>query len=190
MRCNQQHCQPLTGDSLDYATVADVRQYLRSAPAGDDALLTALISAASASIDAYCSRTFGVGEWVEDASGRGTPVIYVERGPILAVLALSINGVGVEASRYRASGPLVQLISGWFPAGLNNVSVRYLGGRDVPAAIRDVCVQLVSLRYAERDRVGYTSKSLAGETVSFALTEFPASVVKTLDAYRAVVVPL
>lgn len=82
------------------------------------------------------------------------------------------------------------LSPGLFPRGTANIDVRYLGGRDVPEAVRDACVQLVALRFAERDRIGFKSKSLAGETVAFAVTEFPVSVTTILNAWRAPVVPL
>ena len=42
----------------DYCTAAQVKTYIGTAQAGDDALIAALITRASAAIDAYCQRTF------------------------------------------------------------------------------------------------------------------------------------
>lgn len=175
---------------MDLCSLADVKKYIRSASSDDDALLGALISAASSAIQSHLSRDFGAAEVSETLSGRGSSTLLVSRGPILSILSLTIDGVPQLLSSYRASGSRIVLSPGLFPRGTANIDVRYLGGRDVPEAVRDACVQLVALRFAERDRIGFKSKSLAGETVAFAVTEFPVSVTTILNAWRAPVVPL
>ena len=47
--------------------------------------------------------------------------------------------------------------------------------------------EIVGLRYTLRDKQGWSSKSLAGETVSLITKDMPASVATVLNQYRAVV---
>ncbi len=42
----------------DYCTTADVKAYISTSEAGDDAIIASLITRASAAIDSHCQRTF------------------------------------------------------------------------------------------------------------------------------------
>ena len=45
-----------------------------------------------------------------------------------------------------------------------------------PPEIAQACIELVCLRYKERDRIGQVSKNLAGEVVAFSQKDMPADV--------------
>jgi hypothetical protein len=56
-----------------------------------------------------------------------------------------------------------------------------------PEEIEQAAIELVSLRYRERSRIGENSKSIGGETVSFNVKDFPDSVKTILENYKRVV---
>jgi hypothetical protein len=77
-----------------------------------------------------------------------------------------------------------------FEAGASNVYLEYVAGYDpIPSEIEQACIDLVSLRYRERDRIGLTSKSLAGESITFNTREFSDAVGSTLVQYKRVALP-
>jgi hypothetical protein len=59
----------------------------------------------------------------------------------------------------------------------------------LPYEVEQACIELVVLRYQERQRVGQVSKSLAGEVVSFSQKDMPADVATALQPYRRVFAP-
>ena len=56
-----------------------------------------------------------------------------------------------------------------------------------PPEIEQACIELVTLRYKERDRIGQVSKNLAGEVVAFQQKDVPPDVATLLDQYRNLV---
>jgi hypothetical protein len=77
-----------------------------------------------------------------------------------------------------------------FSRGFQNVVVGYTAGyAATPPEIEQACIELVALRYKERDRIGQASKNLAGEVVSFAQKDMPADVQTMLAQYRRNFVP-
>lgn len=60
----------------------------------------------------------------------------------------------------------------------------------IPPDLNEAVVELVYLRYKQKDWTGYSSKSLAGETVSFLTADLPNTIKGTFDAYRTPWVPL
>ena len=62
---------------------------------------------------------------------------------------------------------------------------RYTAGyAATPPEIAQACIELVCLRYKERDRIGQVSKNLAGEIVAFTQKDMPADVQTLIDQYR------
>lgn len=59
----------------------------------------------------------------------------------------------------------------------------------VPDDLQQACIALVSLRYAERARIGQVSKSLAGEVVAFTQKDMQPDVEAALQPYRRVFTP-
>lgn len=56
-----------------------------------------------------------------------------------------------------------------------------------PYEIEQACIELLSIRYRERTRIGENSKNIGGETVSFNVKDMPDSVKTILNNYRRVV---
>jgi hypothetical protein len=59
----------------------------------------------------------------------------------------------------------------------------------LPLEVEQACIELVSLRYQERQRIGQVSKSLAGEVVAFTQKDMQDDVVAGLAPYRRVFAP-
>ena len=71
-----------------------------------------------------------------------------------------------------------------------NVAVTYTAGfAATPPEIEQACIELVALRYKERDRIGHVSKGIAGETVTFQQKDMPPDVQTLLDQYRRTFAP-
>ncbi|HUN48020.1 MAG TPA: hypothetical protein VMU85_15930, partial [Stellaceae bacterium] len=58
-----------------------------------------------------------------------------------------------------------------------------------PPEVEQACIELVALRYRERERIGHVSKSLAGETVAFSQKDMSDDIRTILSVYRRVAVP-
>jgi hypothetical protein len=75
-----------------------------------------------------------------------------------------------------------------FPKGTRNVKVTYTAGyTTVPEDIKQACMEMVALRLDERKRIGVSSQSIAGESVSYKDQDMPMSVQATLQKYRSYV---
>jgi hypothetical protein len=56
----------------------------------------------------------------------------------------------------------------------------------IPADIEQACLEMVGLRFREKDRIGQVSKAIGGETVSFSQKDMPDDVKTLLNQYRKV----
>jgi hypothetical protein len=175
----------------DLTTLANVKGWL-SPPltaTTDDALLTGLVTAASQFIQTWLNRSLAVATYVETRNGTGARRLFLKYRPVLAVAALTIDGNAIPAA---AGGPgyvfddvSLWLIDTVFRRGIMNIGVTYSAGyAATPPELEQACIELVCLRYRERDRIGQVSKNLAGEVVSFTQKDMPADVQTILDQYR------
>lgn len=177
------------------ATLAQVKQYIGNASdATDDSLLTALIESASARIERDCSRTFDLTQYSEIHDGDGSRRLTVRNSPLVSVSSLIINGRTIpQSTAFNADGWVVA--SPWglslrgqyrFEFGVQNVVITYSAGYpSIPDDLSQACAAMVSLLYKERDRLGLTSKSVGGESISYT-TDMPEYVRRVIDSYRSV----
>jgi hypothetical protein len=181
----------------DLTTLATVKAYL-SPPlvtTTDDALLSRLITAASAFIQSWLNRTIASASYSETRNGTGGTRLFLRNRPVTAVAVLSVDGVAIAPSvpaptgdGYLFDDSSLYLIGHCFARGAQNVSVQYTAGfASTPPEIEQACIALVVLRYKERDRIGQGSKSVGGESVSYQPKDMPADVATILDQYRNVV---
>ena len=180
----------------DLTTLDNVKAYL-SPPltaTTDDALLTRLVTAASAFIQAWLGRTIAQNSYTETRNGVGGTRLFLRNRPVISVASVTVDGVaiapssGVGQAGYLFDDSSVYLTGYAFSRGQQNVTVAYTAGYAVtPPEIEQACIALIALRYKERDRIGQVSKNLAGEVVSFAQKDMPADVQTLLDQYRSVV---
>jgi len=88
----------------DYCTTAEAKAYIKTAKATDDTLIGTLITRASASIDAYCNRTFVQREdetryfdAVQDVDGR---TLYVDDDLLVVDSITNGDGESIDPSEY------------------------------------------------------------------------------------------
>lgn len=175
------------------AALADVEAWL-SLPAGnaDEALLTRLLSAASDFAETYCNRQFSVTDYVEVRDGNGQARLSPFQYPITAIAGVTICDQAIPAlsgtgGGYFLAGRSIVLRGYVFDRGTANVVLNYSAGFDViPDAVQQAVIELVAMRYRERDRIGLSSQHAAGETTSYSLKDMPASAATLLAQYRAV----
>ena len=153
----------------------------------DDVFITSLLSSSSAFIESCCNRSFTVSEHVVELDGNGRSALMLPDYPIVSVESVEVNGRAVNKG-FRAVDYLIVLNADVFPKGLRNVKITYTAGFEaIPADLQHACMELVGLRYKERDRIGEQSKSLAGETVSFFIRDLSPTAQSVVNQYKRVV---
>lgn len=179
----------------DFTTVADVKGYAGITGSATDTALQALITGASAFMRSWMNRDLATPPqaYTETLSGRGTFAIQFPQYPAVSVQSLKVDGVAIgaapsaTAAGYRFSETDLVLTGYAFTRGLLNIELAYTAGfASVPADIAAACNELVTLKFRTRDKLEISSKSLAGETVSFTQRDMPASVATLLKNWRKV----
>ena len=183
-------------DPADLTTLSDLKAWL-SIPLStttDDALLTRLITAASKYIQSWLNRTIASATYNETRDGNGGTRMLLGNYPVTGVAALSIDGIAISPSAgpgqpgYVFNQYSISLIGYRFTRDYSNVAITYTAGySSVPQELAQACIEMISLRYKERDRIGLVSKGLAGETTAFSQKDMPASVQTILGNYKRVV---
>lgn len=176
------------------ASLGELKAYLGSTNAADDAELQDLLDAYSKFAETYCSRVFAVTAHDIWRDGRGRSAMVLPQWPIVSVEALTVDGVAIPAQStfgahgYRFDRDSIILDGQSFGDGRSSVHIQFTAGyATIPDDLKQAVIETSALRYKERDRIGYSSKSLAGETISFIIRALPDSAKTTLNAYRAVV---
>ena len=177
----------------DLTTLASVKAYAGVAATIDDALLASLIAACSAWVRAYLGRDITANSYDIRRSGRGTQAIQLPHYPVTAVQLLEIDGAPIPAQigwgrpGYRFDEIQIALDGYRFMPGIANIRIQFSAGyASVPADLAQAVNELVTLRYRMRDKLEWSSKGLAGETVSLVQRDMPASVATLLDNWRCV----
>lgn len=180
----------------DLTTLPRVKEWLAITAPTNDALLSRLIFAASDYIETYLSRNIARASYQSYRDGHGGRRLMFRNYPVVSLTAVKVGGVSIPPSVNGSPGFVhtetsVTLVGGYvFEAGASNVYLEYVAGYDpIPNEIEQACIDLVSLRYRERDRIGLTSKSLAGESITFNTREFSDAVGSTLVQYKRVALP-
>ena len=186
--------------SSQLTTLANLKAWLGTPNATDDALMTRLISAASAFIESWLNRTISVQTYNEIYDGTGQDTLMLSNYPIVAVTSISIYGVAqtlLNANDFTSTGFSItndqtqlygQNIT--FDRGRQNVAVSYSAGfATLPLDIEQACIELCALKYKNLrgEKIGVVSKGLAGETTTFFVGDMTQSVKTLLQQYKNVV---
>ena len=186
--------------SGDLTTLADVKAWLQTGqtpfPSTDDALLSRLITAASAFIEAWLGRQVLSADWLEVRDGSGGQVMAFANFPATAVSSLSIDGIDIPpapddggfGAGYVFTPTELALRGYVFTRRAQNVIVSYTAGyAATPPDIAQAAIQLVATRYLERTHIGEVSRALGGaETVSYSTAGMSEDVKLLLSQYRLV----
>ena len=180
--------------AMPLATVEQVKGYLAIGSVVDDALLARMLEAASGFIQTWINRTLERQSYSAQLDGNGSDTLVLRNFPIVSVSELRIQGALIapaasdSAIGYWHDETRLLLRGLVFPRGRGNVRVNYVAGFEAPPPeLTQACIELVSLRYREKDRIGLVSKGLAGETTAYSLKDMPESVRTLLNQYRRVV---
>lgn len=174
----------------DLTTLANVKQYLGLTATSDDALLSRLITAASSWVRTYCNRDFTSQSYTDTLDGTGNAWQVMKQYPVTAVASVSFSGVaqaitGLVITNTRS---LTFTDGTLWEKGRGNVSVTYAAGYSTtPADIEQAVIEIVALRYREKNRIGTTTVNTRGESVTFSVMDVPPSVKSLLNNYRNVV---
>jgi hypothetical protein len=175
------------------ATVEQVKGYLTINSSADDALLARLVDAASGFIQQWLNRSFGPEQYTDTVNGTGGDTLLFNNYPVTAVAGVVINGQVIPVSTsfntpgYVWNDNSIALRGYVFVRGKMNVSLTYTAGySNLPPEITQSCVEMVSARYREKDRIGLESKGLAGETTAYSQRDMPAPMRTILNNYRRV----
>jgi uncharacterized phiE125 gp8 family phage protein len=175
------------------ANTSDLRDWLRINNNNEDSLLDRLITAVSANVESYLNRKILVASYTEWYDGTGTDRLLLTQYPVTAVQSVMMDGVTVSAAADATStgwsfddvGIFYQF--GKFTRNRQNVKVTYTAGyATAPQDIQQAVLELASMRYRERDRIGHASKSVGGETTAFVTSAMPDSVKVLLNNWRNV----
>lgn len=167
-------------------TLDEVKQYLGIETTSSDVLLTSLIDNASEFISNYTNRVFEITDYSEIRDGSGNAKIPVYYSPITELTSVIIAGVTYDAKK---TPNLIYFDNGnIFPIGIMNVTLNYKAGfASTPLDVKQACIELVSYKYKQKDRIGLNSKTLAGEVISFEHKDIRAEIKNVLAAYVRVV---
>lgn len=179
----------------DLTTLANAKAWVGVSSAADDALFSRLISAASDYIQTWLNRTIAQQPYSSNRDGPGGYRLMFKNYPVTAISSLTIDGQAIPASVNGSPGYVfdetsVMLVGGVyrFNRGFQNVSISHTAGfATTPNEIEQACIELVAMRYKERDRIGQVSKSVGGETVTFSQKDFSDSIETTLTNYKKVI---
>jgi hypothetical protein len=198
----------------DLCILASVKEWLRTGadpiPTTDDAMLARLITAASAFVETWLSRPIGLANWQEVRDGMGgerANRMVLAVTPVVAVQSLTIDRIAIQpvpplqpasppgqpVTFSSTAGylftPTELVLRGFrFERGTANVVVQYTAGYyPIPADLEQATIELVSLRYKERRRIGEVSRSLGGaETVAYSQKDMTDAIKTQLSRYRQV----
>lgn len=175
------------------ATLAELKGYL-SIPVTQtsaDAELLRTLEMASATAEQYVRRKLELGQRTEIRSGSDGSELLLRDAPVTAVASLASAGSLILPSVDGGAGYVFDengiYLTGWqsFQFGRKNIVVTYTGGYSpIPADIVHAVIEIAAQAFREKDWIGYQSKSLAGETVSFLRNGLPDSAKTALGPYR------
>lgn len=179
----------------DLTTLAKVRAHLDIDVAflDDDPLISQLVTSASAWLkNQLGDRDICSASYTEYFSGNCETMLLPAQYPVTAVATLTIDGEAIAArTAWDGSGYIIvdgisiKLVGYTTSVGVSNVVLAYTAGyTTVPADIDQAVIELVAWRYRERNRIGLTSTSVGGESVTFSQFAAPMSVKNVIDMHR------
>ena len=160
----------------------------------DDTVIGSLVTACSLYVQTWMNRQILSALYDDIRDGNGKHFMLLQEFPVTDVLSVNINGRDIPKSNgltepgFFLSGRVIYLRHGLtFERGTGNINISYRAGFDTcPVDLAQAVVEMVALRYRERDRIGHASKTLGGETVAFTITDFPVQVRTILNNYKQV----
>lgn len=176
------------------STIDSVKLKLGITGAASDALLQQYVTAACQTVESWLGRIIGSNTYTKVLNGNGHRSAFLGQFPITAVSAVVVDGVSIPADPaatgygYVFDELAIYLRGCAFSKGVQNISITYTAGyATIPTDISESVDEIVILNYNRRSHVDTSSKSLAGETVSYIQADMPKSAMSRLNNYKLVV---
>jgi uncharacterized phiE125 gp8 family phage protein len=181
----------------DLTTLHSAKQWLNLTTTDvADELLERLITAASQFIISLMDRQIASQNYTEIRDGHGGQALVFANYPVTAITLVKVSGKVIPPaadalnSGYRSNGKLLMLQGYQFTRGLGNVELAYTAGfAATPPELEQACLELMAVRYKERDHIGQEAASMQGQNVTFSTKDMPDSV-KTIVQHWSKVVPV
>lgn len=171
----------------DLTTLAAVKAHGSISGTEQDALISKLITEVSLGIDNYCNRPLMSAARTDVRNGHGGNTMLLRDFPVSSVSSVVIDGRTIPSSDWSLVDRSVVLDGYTFTRGRMNVKIDYVAGYStVPADIELSCIETILMCLKRFSHMDVSSKSLAGETVSFIVTDLPPSAKQRLNNYRLV----
>lgn len=185
---------------MSLTTLANLKAWIEipAATTTNDVLLQRLIDSSSAFIESWLNRTILQATYSEIYDGNNFDTISLKNYPVQNLNSVLIGGVsqpvlapgdfvstGIGFNEYQIYGQYTI-----FPRGRQNISVTYSAGYvKPPLDIEQACIELSALKYKNMrgERLGMTSKGLAGESTAFFSGDMLPGTKALLYQYRCVV---
>ena len=178
----------------DLVTLTQAKRYLGTTASGDDALLAELITQVSAAVLNWISRDLMTAPRTETRDGNGKTKLVCHDYPVTAVSSVVVGATSIPPAPdalspgYRFSETAIYLQGYTFQRGEQNVSIAYTAGlATVPADMQLAVLETIALAYKQRDHIDVSSKSLAGETISYITADLTPAARTRLAPFRRVV---
>jgi uncharacterized phiE125 gp8 family phage protein len=189
--------------AIGLTTLSAVKEFLDISGTGDDALLTNFIKRASALIEKYCRRTFGVATYHQRLDGPGDTYLLLPQYPIVSVTEIKVGSIAIAAESSDGDGGYfvsdanagIIFYPGGFPKGTGNVQVTYQAGYDLPGDtatsapdlpfdIEQACIELVAHWFEHRDAAGIRSEDEGSVKFVHFEGDIPDPIKSKLRRYR------
>lgn len=171
----------------DLTTLAAVKAHENITGTERDALISKLITEVSMGIDNYCNRPLMSAARTDVRNGHGGNTMLLRDFPVSSVSSVVIDGRTIPSSAWSLVDRSVVLDGYTFTRGRLNVRIDYVAGYATPPAdIELSCIETILMCMKRFSHMDVSSKSLAGETVSFIVTDLPPSAKQRLNNYRLV----
>jgi len=184
----------------DLTTLDDAKGWLNITSNNSDDLIARLITAATAFLLNYLNRNILQATYTNEFHhGNGSNAMHLNQWPISSITNLTVGQDTVQASSdglsngYVFDDKFIYLLPATSPAkfykGIMNVNVSYVAGyATVPFDIQQACLELVGLKFKEKDRIGIQSQSMNGQqTTSYTPRDLGKDTKAMLQNYRSVV---
>lgn len=182
---------------MSIATLTQLKDFLGILDADEDAVLTFLLAAANSQVQKYIGYDPSSQTVIETRDGNGRYSLALAHPFPVSVSAVKIDGRTIPVRTdptgsgwfFDASRNIVWVCGAYaFTKGHGNVEITYTAGfATMDGALIQGVLDLVAIRREELKRRGISSKSLAGESVSFVYSAVPETIRGYLDPFRKVI---
>lgn len=185
---------------VDLCTVDDVVAFMGGTVSADAMTeIQFLVTACSQAAATFCSRDFILKDQVEVRDGKGSAMLVLRNSPVVAIASVTVGDreiaprVGTRASGYTLDDNILYLLGcEVFPRAKQNVRIEYSAGytpitatdSTIPYDLRQAVVEAVSVVFKRRQNLGVSSKTIAGESITYILAQWPASSKAVLSYYQ------